>query len=97
MIVEKLEPEAMEKIQSYISQVKRAPTHLTTIYKIRSGTRKGIRIYSYINLGNGERHDLFLTDESNKLVTLEDYEKIAAFPIINLPIINDTVLNRLPS
>ena len=37
MIVEKLEPEAMEKVQSYISQVRRAPTHLTTIYKIRSG------------------------------------------------------------
>ena len=32
MIVEKLEPEAMEKVQSYISQVRRAPTHLTTIY-----------------------------------------------------------------
>ena len=97
MIVEKLEPEAMEKVQSYISQVRRAPTHLTTIYKIRSGTRKGIRIYSYINLGNGERQDLFLTDENNKLVILEDYEKIAAFPLVSLPIINDTVLNRLPS
>ena len=95
MIVEKLEPEAMEKVQSYISQVRRAPTHLTTIYKIRSGTRKGIRIYSYINLGNGERQDLFLTDENNKLVVLEDYEKIAAFPLVSLPIINDTVLNNL--
>ena len=97
MIVEKLEPEALEKVQSYISQVRRAPTHLTTIYKIRSGTRKGIRISSYINLGNGERQDLFLTDENNKLVILEDYEKIAAFPLTSLPIINDTVLSNLPN
>lgn len=53
-----------------------APTHVTDVYKIRSGRFKGVRIWSYYNLGNGNRRDLFITDSENKELEFEEYELV---------------------
>lgn len=53
-----------------------APTHVIDIYKIRSGRFKGTRIWTYYNLGNGHRQDLFITDENNREITFEAYELV---------------------
>lgn len=53
-----------------------APTHVIDIYKIRSGRFKSTRIWTYYNLGNGHRQDLFITDENNREITFEAYELV---------------------
>ena len=44
------------------------PTHRFDIYKNRRGQYKNISIWSYINLGTGERHDLYITTMSGKII-----------------------------
>lgn len=56
------------------------PTHVTDVYKTRKGIRKGCRIWSYINVGNGDRKDLFMTDAENHLIQLETYEIVPVLP-----------------
>lgn len=44
----------------------RKPTHILDIYKMRRGRYKMIRIWTRIDLGTGEREDLFITDMVNQ-------------------------------
>ena len=62
-----------------------APTHVIDIYKNRGGKLKNVRIWSYINLGTGERHDLFVTLENNN--PLPDNEVLQIFSSIDEVII----------
>lgn len=42
------------------------PTHIIDIYKMRRGRYKNVRIWLYLDLGNGERKDLFMTTADNE-------------------------------
>lgn len=66
----------LEIVKSYCAQLAYGPTHVMDIYKIRSGRFRGVRLWYYLNLGNGERHDLFITDENNNLMQFEPYEVV---------------------
>ena len=62
--------------------VTRIPTHYTDIYKCRRGRYKGIRIWSYIDLGTGEREDLFATTpESKPIIIPTQFESAVEVPI----------------
>ncbi len=62
--------------------VSRIPTHYTDIYKCRRGRYKGIRIWSYIDLGTGEREDLFATTpESKPIIIPTQFESAVEVPI----------------
>jgi len=78
-LIAKVTPEELEQIHPYIKEYG-SPTHVTDIYKLRSGTYKGCRIWSKINLGTGHKIDLFLTDEAGNLITMEDYEYLPPLP-----------------
>ena len=78
-LIARVTPEELEEIAHYTKDYG-TPTHVTDIYKLRSGTYKGARIWSKINLGTGHKEDLFLTDESGKLLIMEDYEFLPALP-----------------
>lgn len=55
-----------------ISFQKKMPTHMFDIYKMRRGKYKNIRIWSYIDLGTGEREDLFVTTIDGDLVKMNE-------------------------
>ena len=42
------------------------PTHILDIYKMRRGRYKNVRIWTYLDLGNGHRKDLFMTTADNQ-------------------------------
>ncbi len=48
-----------------IASRKKLPTHVIDIYKMRRGQYKNVRIWCRINLGTGEREDLFMTRMDN--------------------------------
>lgn len=66
----------LEQVAESANRCGLAPTHVTDVYKIRSGRFKGVRIWSYYNLGNGNRRDLFITDSENKEIEFEEYELV---------------------
>ena len=78
-LIAKVEPEELEAIEPYTREYG-TPTHVTDIYKLRSGTYKGCRIWSKINLGTGYKVDLFITDDKGDLVTMDEYEYIPVLP-----------------
>ena len=41
------------------------PTHVLDVYKMRRGRYKNVRIWISLNLGTGERRDLFITNADN--------------------------------
>lgn len=45
------------------------PTHVLDIYKMRRGRYKMIRIWIKLNLGTGEREDLFITTADNQILS----------------------------
>lgn len=45
--------------------LKRKPNLIFDIYKNRRGKFRGIRIWSYVDLGTGEREDLYMTNQDN--------------------------------
>lgn len=49
--------------------VSKKPNYVFDIYKMRRGQYKNVRIWSYIDLGTGEREDLYLTTMSNDAIT----------------------------
>ena len=55
-----------------ISLQKKIPTHMFDIYKMRRGKYKNIRIWSSIDLGTGEREDLFITTIDGDLVKMNE-------------------------
>lgn len=78
-LIAEVEPNDIEALGAYIKEYG-TPTHVTDIYKMRSGTYKGKRIWSKINLGTGERKDLFITDESGNLCVMDSWDYVPALP-----------------
>ena len=50
------------------------PTHIFDLYKNRRGRLKDVRIWSRLDLGTGERKDLFMTTAGNIPIKLPDNE-----------------------
>lgn len=50
----------------YIENESWRPTHILDIYKMRRGRFKNVRIWTRLNLGTGEREDLFITTALNE-------------------------------
>lgn len=51
---------------------------------MRSGAYKNVRIWCQINMGNGERKDLFMTTQDKKVIQFESYEflkKLESIPV----------------
>jgi hypothetical protein len=48
------------------------PTHILDVYKNRRGRLKDIRIWTRLNLGTGERKDLFITNAANMAIPIPD-------------------------
>lgn len=44
------------------------PTHVLDVYKMRRGRYKNVRIWTQLDLGNGQRKDLFLTSAENQFI-----------------------------
>lgn len=70
-ILAKVTPEELEMVRPYVTEFG-APTHVFDIYKLRSGTYKNHRVWSKIDLGTGRWKDLFVTNESNTFVQLDE-------------------------
>ena len=49
----------------YVENDQYFPTHVIDIYKNRRGQYKNVRIWIRLNLGTGERKDLFITNADN--------------------------------
>ena len=54
--------EELETLQSLTDQLGIEPNIVTDIYKVRSGAMTQVRIWSYVDLGNLRKQDLFMTD-----------------------------------
>lgn len=48
------------------------PTHVIDIYKMRRGQYKNVRIWCKIDLGTGQRMDLYMTRMDNEPISHED-------------------------
>lgn len=46
------------------------PTHIFDIYKMRRGQYKNVRIWAWIDLGTGQRKDLYMTNIVNKNINV---------------------------
>lgn len=57
--------------ESLFSRPDFRPTHVIDIYKMRRGRYKNVRLWIYLHLGTGERHDLFMTTADNQPVELD--------------------------
>ena len=68
-----------------IAMLNRLPTHVLDIYKMRRGRYKNVRIWTYIDLGNGYRKDLFMTTADNHPITdkFDIYNSSIEVPIEN--------------
>ena len=68
-----------EEMKEYINAYG-LPTHVIDIYKLRNGRYKNMRIWIRWNPGNGDRQDLFITDQDKNLVALDNWDIIPALP-----------------
>lgn len=75
-----VEPTDLEAVSAYTKEYG-TPTHVTDMYKLRSGNRKGCRIWSKVDLGTGHKEDLFITDAQNNLLVIESWEEIPKLPV----------------
>ena len=55
------------------------PNIVTDIYKVRSGEWSQVRIWSYVDLGNLRKEDLYMTD--NRMEIIHDYERHYSYEI----------------
>jgi len=62
-----------DELDIFASAGQAVPNIVTDIYKVRSGEWTQVRIWSYVNLGNLRKVDLFMTDY--RLEIIEGYEK----------------------
>ena len=53
------------------SLLENPPTHVLDVYKMRRGRFKNVRIWIRLDLGNGEREDLFMTTADNKPIGID--------------------------
>lgn len=54
----------------YITNPAWYPTHVLDIYKMRRGQYKNVRIWIKLDLGTGQRQDLFLTTANNDIIPI---------------------------
>ena len=52
--------------EELVTDDKNKPTHILDIYKMRRGRFKNVRIWTHLDLGNGYRRDLFMTNADNQ-------------------------------
>lgn len=79
LILSEVSPVEKEEMKEYINAYG-MPTHVIDIYKLRNGRYKNIRIWIRWNPGNGDRQDLFITDQDKNLVALDNWDIIPALP-----------------
>lgn len=53
----------------YVEDSNYRPTHIIDVYKMRRGQYKNVRIWINLNLGNGQRTDLFMTTADNQPIS----------------------------
>lgn len=95
MIITAVDKTDLEKVNSFATKVGIAPSHVIDIYKVRSGRFKNVRLWTWYNLGNGDRRDLFITDSDNNLMEFEPYELVASLEDASRAMTNQEVLNAL--
>ena len=61
-----------EELDMFIDRGCAVPNNVTDIYKVRSGEWSQVRIWSYVDLGNLRKKDLFMTDA--RLDIVDNYE-----------------------
>src|SRR5574344_2140237 len=61
-----------EEIDYFIESGMEIPNNVTDIYKVRSGEWSQVRIWSYVDLGNLRKKDLYMTNA--RLEVVENYE-----------------------
>lgn len=61
-----------EELDTFIDRGCAVPNNVTDIYKVRSGEWSQVRIWSYVDLGNLRKKDLFMTDA--RLDIVDNYE-----------------------
>ena len=61
------------------------PTHVLDIYKMRRGRWKNVRIWTRLDLGTGERKDIFMTTPDNEPITtkITVYNLYVEYPYYN--------------
>lgn len=63
--------EELDILKSDIERLNITPNIVTDIYKVRSGEWNQVRIWSYVDLGNLRKEDLFITN--SRLEVLEEF------------------------
>ena len=58
-------------LKSDIERLNITPNIVTDIYKVRSGEWNQVRIWSYVDLGNLRKEDLFITN--SRLEVIEEF------------------------
>ena len=88
MILSEVDPVDKEDLKEYMNAYG-IPSHVIDIYKLRNGSYKNTRIWIQWNPGNGERRDLFITNQDKKLVNLEPWDIIPELPSEEITNINE--------
>ncbi len=55
----------------YVTDSSYFPTHVLDIYKMRRGQYKNVRIWIQLDLGTGQRRDLFVTTANNEPIQVD--------------------------
>lgn len=55
----------------YVNDPSYIPTHVLDVYKMRRGRYKNVRIWIKLDLGTGERRDLFMTSSNNEPIDVD--------------------------
>lgn len=65
-----------DKVLSPEVLTSKRPTHILDIYKMRRGRYKMVRIWTKLDLGTGEREDIFMTDAVNQPITFTPFSSV---------------------
>ena len=71
--------EELDILKSSIDRICVTPNIVTDIYKVRSGEWNQVRIWSYVDLGNLRKEDLFIT--YSRLDVLEQFNTTTNYVI----------------
>lgn len=73
-VVSRVTSEDLELLKEMVDIIGKAPNQVTDVYKVRRGKYNKVRIWSYMDLGNCRREDLFVTND--KCRPIEDFQTI---------------------
>lgn len=65
-VASRVTKEEEELLKEPIAQVGIIPNQVLDVYKVRRGRYTNVRIWSYMDLGNCRKRDLFVTDEKGR-------------------------------